>query len=51
MTDVVFILDIIVQLRTGYLEQGLMVSIPMIGALEPWSLGILEPWNLGILKP
>ncbi|XP_022231114.2 uncharacterized protein LOC111080041 [Drosophila obscura] len=25
MTDVVFILDIIVQLRTGYLEQGLMV--------------------------
>lgn len=28
MTDVVFILDIIVQLRTGYLEQGLMVSRP-----------------------
>lgn len=27
MTDVVFIFDIIVQLRTGYLEQGLMVSL------------------------
>lgn len=26
LTDIVFVLDIIVQLRTGYLEQGLMVS-------------------------
>lgn len=25
-TDIVFVLDIVVQLRTGYLEQGLMVS-------------------------
>lgn len=27
LTDLVFVLDIAVQLRTGYLEQGLMVSI------------------------
>lgn len=27
LTDAIFICDIIVQLRTGYLEQGLMVSI------------------------
>lgn len=26
LTDVVFILDVVVQLRTGYLEQGLMVG-------------------------
>lgn len=26
MTDLIFVCDIIVQLRTGYLEQGLMVS-------------------------
>lgn len=27
LTDTIFVLDIAVQLRTGYLEQGLMVSI------------------------
>lgn len=26
MSDIIFILDVVVQLRTGYLEQGLMVS-------------------------
>jgi hypothetical protein len=27
MTDVIFVLDVVVQLRTGYLEQGLMVRM------------------------
>lgn len=27
ITDLVFLMDIVVQLRTGYLEQGLMVCI------------------------
>ena len=27
LTDVIFILDVAVQLRTGYLEQGLMVRL------------------------
>jgi hypothetical protein len=25
LSDVIFVLDVVVQLRTGYLEQGLMV--------------------------
>jgi elongation factor P hydroxylase len=34
LSDVIFVFDVVVQLRTGYLEQGLMVRMPtMIDAL------------------
>jgi hypothetical protein len=34
LTDVIFVLDVVVQLRTGYLEQGLMVRMAVITMID-----------------
>lgn len=41
-TDMIFILDILVQLRTGYLEQGLVVSVCFLfNAIQSLFSGLL----------